>query len=130
MTTPPRLLANQNFPGPAVRLLRARGVDIAWVQEDLPGAPDTEVLARARTEDRWLLTYDRDYGELVYSRGLQPPPAIVFLRQEPYPPTRPAELMLALMTEAERIHGCFVVASERSVRIKRLPAPEADPATV
>ncbi len=122
MTALPRLLANQNFPGPAVRLLRERGLDIVWVQEVMPGAPDAEVLAKACEEGRWLLTYDRDYGELVYSRALPAPPVIIFLRQEPYPPTRPAELILSLLSEAEDIHGRFVIVSERSIRMRHLPA--------
>jgi len=116
-----RLLANENFPGPAVRLLREKGADIAWASESMAGAPDVEVLARARAQCRWLLTYDRDYGELVFSRGLPPPRTIVYLRQEPYPPTRPAELILQLMVEPERVDGQFLVVSERSIRIRHLP---------
>jgi predicted nuclease of predicted toxin-antitoxin system len=116
-----KLLANENFPGPAVRLLREKGADIAWASESMASAPDVEVLARARAECRWLLTYDRDYGELVFSRGLRPPRAIVYLRQEPYPPTRPAELILQLMAEPERVAGLFLVVSERSIRIRHLP---------
>lgn len=61
-----RLLANENFPGPAIRLLRERGIDVVWVAERMPAATDAEVLACARAEGRWLLTFDRDYGELVF----------------------------------------------------------------
>jgi predicted nuclease of predicted toxin-antitoxin system len=116
-----KLLANENFPGPAVRLLRETGADIAWASESMASAPDVEVLARARAECRWLLTYDRDYGELVFSRGLPPPRAVVYLRQEPYPPTRPAELILQLMAEPGRVDGLFLVVSERAIRSRHLP---------
>lgn len=47
-----KLLANENFPGPAVRLLRERGADIVWASESMASAPDVEVLARARAECR------------------------------------------------------------------------------
>lgn len=121
-----RLLANENFPGPAVRLLRERGIDVVWVTESMACADDVTVLARAREEGRWLLTFDRDYGELVFSRGLPAPPAVIYLRQEPYPPTRPAELVMELMSQPERVKGLFLVVTERAVRIRHLPEARND----
>lgn len=116
-----KLLANENFPGPAIRMLREHGVDVSWVTETMASADDTEVLARARAEGRWLLTYDRDYGELVFSRKLPPPRAVVYLRQEVYPPLRPAEIILQLMAQPGRVEGLFLVVTERAVRIRHLP---------
>ena len=68
------------------------------------------------------MTYDRDYGELVFSRGLPSPPAIVYLRQEAYPPSRPADLLRNLLARPEQVEGYFVVVGERSIRKRRLPA--------
>lgn len=67
-----KLRANENFPGPAVRLLWEKGVDVLWASESMAGAPDVEVLVRARAEGRWLLTYDRDYGELFLDARVGP----------------------------------------------------------
>ena len=88
----PRLLANENFPLPSVQLLRAAGFDVASVLHVMAGASDVEVLAFARREYRWILTFDRDYGDLVFRKGVAPPPAIIYLRQEAYSPAKPAEL--------------------------------------
>lgn len=118
----PGLLANENVPLPAVKLLRAKGVDIVATAETMPGASDEQVLHFARDEGRWLVTYDRDYGELVFSRGLPSPPAIVYLRQEPYPPTRPADLLENLLARPDQVEGYFVVVGERSIRKRRLPS--------
>lgn len=52
-----RILADENFPGDAVAALREQGHDVAWVQSDSPGISDTEVLARAQTEGRILVTF-------------------------------------------------------------------------
>ena len=54
------LLANENLPDPAIRKLRAAGVDVVAVAEEMVGATDAEVLARARREERWIVTFDRD----------------------------------------------------------------------
>lgn len=116
-----RVLANENIPLPAVALLRERGVDVIAVAESMPGASDADVTALARDEGRVLLTFDRDYGELVFSRGHAPPPAIIYLRQESLPARRIGELVLALLAESSGIAGYFVVASQQSVRRRPMP---------
>ena len=60
-----RILANENFPGTAVRALQGRGHDVAWVRFDAAGSSDIEVLARAQAEGRILVTFDKDFGELA-----------------------------------------------------------------
>lgn len=75
-----RWLVNENFPAPAVALLRASGHDLLSISESHPGADDTTVLALAREQDRWLVTFDRDYGELLFVHGYPPPPAVILLR--------------------------------------------------
>ena len=119
-----KLLANENFPAPAIRRLRAEGVDGVdglSVAELMPASSDVEVLAFARQEGRWIVTFDRDYGDLVFREGLLPLPAILFFRQEPYPPDRPADLVLAMLSEPQQAEGCMVVISERNIRRKRFP---------
>lgn len=112
------LLANENFPAPAIRKLRAAGVDVVAVSEVMPSVSDKEVLEFARREQRWIVTFDRDYGDLIFREGLRPPPAILYFRQEPYPPERPAELTLAMLSDPQQAQGCMVVISERSIRRK------------
>lgn len=91
------------------------------VVEFCPGAPDERVLELAGADSRWLVTCDRDYGELIYSRRLMSPPAVLYLRQEPYPPDRPARILLDLLSGPTRIEGYFVVVTERAVRGRPLP---------
>ena len=53
-----RFLANENFPLASVNLLREAGCEVAAVIQDSPGAKDSEVLKRAVTEQRIVLTFD------------------------------------------------------------------------
>lgn len=87
----------------------------------MPGASDEAVLAKATETGRWLVTFDRDYGELVFSRQCAPPPAILYLRQEPMPPTRPAAWVLELLAEPTLAEGHLVVIGERAIRRRPLP---------
>lgn len=63
------LLADEQFPLPVVRTLRARGHDTVTVQDaGLTGTADPDVLAAATGAGRAVLTHDRDYIRL-HNRG-------------------------------------------------------------
>lgn len=59
------LLLDENFPAPSTALLRAAGLDLEAISEIAPGLDDEAVLVRAVRDGRWLVTFDRDYGDLV-----------------------------------------------------------------
>jgi predicted nuclease of predicted toxin-antitoxin system len=75
-----RFLANENFPGAAIEALRAAGNDVAWIRVDAPGSSDPEVLARAAREERVLLTFDKDFGELAKASPLPARCGVILLR--------------------------------------------------
>jgi predicted nuclease of predicted toxin-antitoxin system len=75
-----RFLANENFPGEAVTALQTTGHDVSWVRVLAPGMNDHDVLAWAVRESRVLLTFDKDFGELAWSRGLPATCGIVLFR--------------------------------------------------
>jgi predicted nuclease of predicted toxin-antitoxin system len=117
----PLLLVNENFPAPAIKALRAVGFDVVAVAETMPGATDREVLERARALGRWLVTFDRDYGELVFLQKLPPPPAIIFIRQEPVSPDAPAEWLSNLLSDPVIDPGFFIILGSNTIRRRRLP---------
>lgn len=71
----PALLANENVPAPLVTMLRAQGLKVQAVGEFMASASDRRVLQHAHEQGLWLLTFDRDYGELVFAREAPPHPA-------------------------------------------------------
>ncbi len=81
-----RFLADENIPLPGVRLLRNAGLEIEAVAEFAPGAADLQVLTHAASGNQILLTFDRDFGELIYRRGAPVPPGVVYLRLMPVSP--------------------------------------------
>ncbi len=62
--------ADENFPRPAVRVLRDHGFDVIWAAETSPGASDEDLLARCAEHRFILLTLDKDFGELLFRKGL------------------------------------------------------------
>jgi predicted nuclease of predicted toxin-antitoxin system len=117
------LLLDENFPAPSVQLLRSRGVGVLSISEFHCGLADTKVLALAVDGGRWLATFDLDFGELLYARGLAAPPAMLLLRVPRYRPDEPAAWVARwLATEPPPI-GLFSVFDGESLRTRPLPHP-------
>jgi predicted nuclease of predicted toxin-antitoxin system len=75
-----RFLANENFPGTAVAALIAAGHDVVWVRDAAPGMSDPDVLAWATRDERTLLTFDKDFGELARASSLPNTCGVVLFR--------------------------------------------------
>lgn len=115
-----RLLANENIPGQAVASLRAAGHDVAWVREGRPGIADDAVLEWSMAEQRVLLTFDKDFGELVFRRGLAASCGVVLLRLAPSGPAHAAALITAAVSARDDWAGCFSVVDDDRIRMVRL----------
>jgi predicted nuclease of predicted toxin-antitoxin system len=120
----PALVVNENVPAGTVAALRTSGFDVLAIGEAHPATSDRAVIAIARDTGRWLVTFDRDYGELIFKRGEAAPVAILFLRQRPRRPSDFAELIRAAVAADEqqaRLRGHLAVLDGRSIRLRRLP---------
>ena len=60
-----RLLADENIPFLTIELLRKKGHDLLAISERAPSICDEDVMLLAEDEERILLTFDKDFGELV-----------------------------------------------------------------
>ena len=88
----------------------------------IPRATDARVIELAATEDRILLTEDKDFGQLVYASA-ETSPGVVLMRF----PARARQSLSAAMLElirrrGERLREAFVVLQPGRVRIGR-PRP-------
>ena len=77
-----RILADENFPGIAVEELRKRGHNVVWVRTEKPGIGDRVILEWAQTEERLLVTLDKDFGELAFGRDLAARCGVVLFRMK------------------------------------------------
>ena len=113
------LLLDEKLPRSTARLLTQAGHDVALVVDACPAAPDEAVLAQARGDGRVLVSFDADFGDLVYRRGHEPPLALVYLRLHPIDGEAAAALVLQAL--AEPIAGQFVVCTRQGLRRRPLP---------
>lgn len=112
-----RLLANENFPKTSTVHLRENGYDILAIGTDYPGVSDIEMLNIAIEENRTILTFDRDYGELIFKNNIKPTFGIIYLRLKQYSPIFPGELILDLLEREDfQIINTFTVIDENGIR--------------
>jgi predicted nuclease of predicted toxin-antitoxin system len=109
-------LANENMPGDAVRAARAAGMDITWMSEIAPGSDDEAVLALALAEQRVLVTFDKDFGEMVFRRGRDGSCGIILLRPRLRSPEYLAQFILNVLSQNVQWEGRFTVAREGNLR--------------
>lgn len=115
-------LANENFPKAAFLLLRERQHIVHSVLEEFPGADDPFVMNLARERNAVILTFDKDYGELIYHRKLPVPPGVIFFRFDPITPLEPATLILEYLKQPEiNFDNLFTVIGRESLRQRELP---------
>ena len=114
-------LANENFPLLSARLLREAGHRVVSIIQEAPGGKDEDILKRAHTERLIILTFDRDYGELIYRHQALPPAGVVYFRFAPATPSEPAEILLNAMDKAGlSVIGKFTIVERIRIRQRSL----------
>lgn len=101
--------------------LRALGHDAEHVYtKNLSGRPDPDVMALAQAEERFLITSDRRFADMrIFMPGTHS--GLLFIRLK-HPARRAlfAKVRTLFATEdVESWSRCFVVASDRKLRVRR-----------
>src|ERR1022692_4368954 len=117
-----RFLADENFPRPALEALLKAGWDVVSIAEECPGVPDEDVAALCAAQERILLTFDKDFGELVFYRGLPAGSGVV--PHHAGVPEEAAEVTVALVQSQPDLAGWFCVVTRDRIRM-RPPSPRS-----
>ncbi len=119
-----RFLANENVPRPVVVAARNAGLDVAWISELKPGADDDSVLALSVSEERVLVTFDKDFGEMVFRKGQNACCGVVLLRTRLQSPDYLSRFVVEVLSQPIPWIGNFSVAGPDRVRSVPLPSEE------
>ena len=117
-----RFLADENFPGDAVSVLKSHGHDVLWIRKENSGLTDHRVLSLDQSEDRVLLTFDKDFGELAFRAKLSASCGVVLFR---IPMVFPREVSLwvsSVLESRSDWSGYFSVVEEDRIRMTLLHA--------
>lgn len=121
-----RFLVDMNLsPGVAAEL-RRKGHDAVHLGEaGLATLADASVFLKAAEENRVIVTFDLDFGEIV-ALSAKPGPGVMLLRLRS---ARPAAVIARLETAIERTgpaleQGAVVIVEDRRIRTRRFPVGE------
>jgi len=116
----PVFLANENFPRQSIILLKNAGFEVLSVAEQSPGIADSEVLALACREGMVILTFDRDYGELLFKYRQSKPDGVIYFRTGLEHPEQAGRILLGYLDNSLEIKGYFTVVGIHGVRQRPL----------
>ena len=116
-----KFLANENFPFPSIKLLRQAGHDVTSISELYPGISDFEVVEKAKIEKSIILTFDKDYGEIIFKLNIERPPAVVFFRFKGENPKIAGKMLVGLLELKLNLSNTFTVIEKESLRQRTYP---------
>lgn len=117
------LVVDMNLSPDLCRLLSAQGWGCShWSQIGKPTAPDTEIMAWARTHQYIVLTHDLDFGVILALTGTSGPSVIQVRTQNVWPEHLSGLLVPVLRKyEAHLTNGALIVVDEQRLKVRILP---------
>ena len=115
-----KFLADENFPVTAYKILLTTGHDIKHVAFEMPSIADTDVTSFATEENRIILTFDGDFGTLIFKLGYRPP-GVIYFRLPTIKADEPAYIVMNLMKEGYQLKDMHTVVESDKIRQRRIP---------
>ena len=119
------LIADENTHRGVINRLRDAGLTPEWIKESMPGTPDSDILARADIGSAIFITNDRDFGDLIFHRGMPAPGAILYVRLPHRLADATADRLLALL-EVGVTTGHMITITKDGERKKPFPPGASD----
>lgn len=116
----PKFLIDESTGRKTFDLLIAAGFEAKFVGDLFRRAPDEKIIAFAEKENFAVITDDKDFGELVFRAGNKSSGVILFRTKSVNAHER-VELLKATLKTNIKIEKNFIVITENSVRVKKIP---------
>jgi predicted nuclease of predicted toxin-antitoxin system len=113
-----RFIVDESAGTAIVEFLRSNGHDVVSVAETMTQADDQTILIKAVSENRILVTNDKDFAELIFRSG-EVHQGVLLLRLRDESSSNRVHVVKAVLEQyADRLVLAFTVATESSVRIR------------
>ncbi len=111
-------VADEGIDAQIVTRLREEEHQVWYVAEMSPGVSDTEILTLANRESCILLTFDKDFGDLVF-RQRRASFGVILIRLHGFAPQQKADIVATTIQrhEAELPHK-FTVITPHKIRVR------------
>jgi predicted nuclease of predicted toxin-antitoxin system len=124
-----RFLLDMGLARSTARHLRQQGHDAVHLRDQgLQRLSDEEIIAKAQSERRVILTHDLDFGRIIALSLSNFPSAITFRLSS----MRPEHVNHYLDTVLDRFadqleRGALISVTERAIRVRPLPVGDGEP---
>lgn len=118
-----KFLADENIGLEIVLKLRQQGFNIVGIVEKEKGISNTTVLLQAISEERILITTDKDFGTLVFQKKILPQGLILLrLKKESFANILKvlSEFLISNKKRFLKLRGKFFVLTESRVRSRKI----------
>jgi len=113
-----RFLLDENADHPLAAFIALLGHNVTTIVDDYTrSTEDPDVLAIANQENRVVITNDKDFGELVFRRGLPHKGIILFRLGNEALDLKKQWLQRVLADYADQLNQ-FIVITDRGIRIR------------
>ncbi len=92
-------LADENFPSTSIQLLIEKGHTVINAAILFHGKPDSFLLEQAVIQKAIILTFDKDFGELIFKTPTLTCEAVALFRLQKYLPQTPGKILLNILQE-------------------------------
>ncbi len=114
-----KFVADENIDLPIIERLKNENHQVLSVYEMMRGLSDEEVLNIANNENAILLTIDKDFGELVFRRGMISG-GVILIRLAGLTNNEKANIVAAaIKNHGDEMHSAFTVITHETIRIRR-----------
>lgn len=110
-----RFFADECADRRVLRALERLGHEVITIPAERRGQSDERVLGQSLKAQGVLITADKDFGALIFERGLSAQ-GVFLLRS-----ADPDRCRRAILDHLESVRGAVIVITDRGVRVRSLP---------
>lgn len=110
-----RFLLDENVPFDLLRALEGRAHTVQHVAQVSAQELDEHVLARAVREQAVLVTFDSDFGRLIFYERHTSPPGVIYLQSHSHGAAQTVEVFLNLLDAGDLdVLGRFIIIDQQA----------------
>lgn len=110
-----QFIADENVPKESVALLK-KDIDIISVTDFASGLADEEVLDLANKNGRIVITFDKDFGQLIFKEKRKTK-GLILLRFNPKSPQQIAKRIQQVLATHVKMENCVITVKKDSIKI-------------
>lgn len=118
-----KFIANENIPLEVVQRLQKEGLEFMRIDEVQKGMSDEKVTELAQKIGGVLITFDKDFGELVFKKRKKVD-GIILLRIKPRSIDYVIDRIQKLLISGIELKGKFIIIEDDKIRVREIKSME------